>query len=49
MSTSGKRNKDERKKKKDSSWLMNYIEKVMQQSMKECLDKAIDDLLKDWK
>ncbi|MGI6030804.1 MAG: hypothetical protein ACOX7F_04790 [Eubacteriales bacterium] len=39
----------EKKKKKSESILENYIYSVMRQSMKKCLDAAIDDLLKDWK
>lgn len=39
----------EKKKKKSESILENYIYSVMRQSMKKCLDAAIDDILKDWK
>lgn len=41
-----KKNKD---KKKSRSILEDEIFKIMKLSMKEALDKAIDDLLKDWK
>ena len=43
------KDKDKKKKKKDQSVLEHYIMAVMEQSMKKCLDQAIDDLLKDWK
>ena len=35
----------EKKKRKNESILENYIYSVMRQSMKKCLDAAIDDLL----
>lgn len=44
-----KNEKDKKKKKRDQSWLEHYVMAVMEQSMKKCLDNAIDDLLKDWK
>lgn len=40
--------RDEEKKKK-KSFLEQEIESLVYNSMKACLDRAIDDLLKDWK
>ena len=45
-----KTTKDEKdKKKKRESELQKFIFSVMEKSMKQALDVAIDDLLKDWK
>ena len=42
--------KDEKdKKKKRESELQRFIFSVVEKSMKQALDVAIDDLLKDWK
>lgn len=41
--------KDQAKKKKQESWLEQQILAIMEKSMKQALDMAIDDLLKDWK
>ena len=38
-----------KKKKKRESELLKYFEKVMEQSLKKTLDKALDDIFKDWK
>ena len=40
---------DKKKKKKEQSWFENYIYAVMEKSMKDCLNKALDDIFKDWK
>ena len=40
--------KDKDKKKKDKSILEDEIFRIMRQSMKEALDLAVDDLLKDF-
>ena len=36
------------KKKKKDDWLANEIMTIMEKSMKAALDKAIDDMFKDW-
>ena len=41
--------KNQEKKKKQESWLEQQIIAIMEKSMKQALDMAIDDLLKDWK
>ena len=41
--------KDKKKKKKRQSFLEKEIMSIMSKSMKAALDKALDDLLKDWK
>lgn len=41
--------KDQEKKKKQESWLEQQIIAIMEKCMKQALDMAIDDLLKDWK
>ena len=41
--------KDQERKKKQESWLEQQIIAIMEKSMKQALDMAIDDLLKDWK
>ena len=43
-----KKDREERKKKQDA-WLEKQILAIMEKSMKQALDMAIDDLLKDWK
>ena len=47
--SSKRRDEDERKKKKKDNWLANEIMTIMEKSMKAALDKAMDDLFKDWK
>lgn len=37
------------KNRKNKSILEDEVFKIIQLSMKEALDKAIDDLLKEWK
>ena len=39
----------EKKKKKRESILEAEIMKIMDKSMKTALDKALDDIFKDWK
>ena len=39
----------EKKKKKRESILEAEIIKIMEKSMKTALDKALDDIFKDWK
>ncbi len=39
----------EKKKKKRQSILEAEIMKIMEKSMKTALDKALDDIFKDWK
>lgn len=41
--------KDQEKKKRQENWLEQQIFAIMEKSMKQALDMAIDDLLKDWK
>ena len=41
--------KDQEREKKQESWLEQQILAIMEKSMKQALDMAIDDLLKDWK
>ena len=44
------RDKDkEKKKKKKQSILEAEIMRIMEKGMKTALDKALDDILKDWK
>ena len=40
---------DQERKKKQETWLEQQILAIMEKSMKQALDMAIDDLLKDWK
>ena len=42
------REKEKRKKKKQSI-LEAEVMRIMEKSMKTALDKALDDILKDWK
>jgi hypothetical protein len=42
------REKEKRKKKKQSI-LEAEVMRIMEKSLKTALDKAIDDILKDWK
>ena len=45
-----KTNKDDKeKKKKRESELESFIFSVMEKSMKQALDFALDDILKGWK
>ncbi len=39
----------EKKKKKRQSILESEIMRIMEKSMKTALDKALDDIFKDWK
>ena len=39
----------EKKKKKRESILEAEIMKIMEKNMKTALDKALDDIFKDWK
>ena len=39
----------EKKKKKRESILEAEIMKIMEKSMKTAVDKALDDIFKDWK
>ena len=39
----------EKKKKKKESQLEREIFMLMEKSMKDCLNKALDDIFKDWK
>ena len=41
--------KDREKKKKKQSILEAEVMRIMEKSMKTALDKALDDILKDWK
>ena len=41
--------KDKKKKKKKQSILEAEIMRIMEKGMKTALDKALDDILKDWK
>ncbi len=41
--------KDKEKKKKKKSILEAEIMSIMEKSMKAALDKALDDIFKDWK
>ena len=41
--------KDKEKKKKKKSILEGEIMSIMEKSMKAALDKALDDIFKDWK
>ena len=44
-----KREEDKKKKKKEESLMEKMIFDIMQKSMKTALDKAMDELFKDWK
>lgn len=46
---SQKREEDKKKKKKQESLMEKMIFDIMQKSMKTALDKAMDELFKDWK
>lgn len=46
---SQKREEDKKKKKKQESLMEKMIYDIMQKSMKTALDKAMDELFKDWK
>ena len=41
--------RDRDKKKKKKSTLENEVFSIMEKSLKVALDKALDDILKDWK
>jgi len=47
--SSRRKEEDHKKKKKKDNWLADEIMTIMNKSMKAALDKAIDDLFKDWK
>lgn len=38
-----------KKKKKQQSILQAQINKIVEQSLKVAIDKALDDIFKDWK
>lgn len=38
-----------KKKKKQQSILMTEISKIVEKSLKATVDKALDDIFKDWK
>ena len=46
---SQKREEDKKKKKKQESLMEKMIFDIMQKSMKTALNKAMDELFKDWK
>ena len=48
MSSKRREDEDRKKKKKKDDWLANEIMQIMEKSMKAALDKAIDDMFKDW-
>ena len=48
MSSKRKEEEERKKKKKKDNWLANEIMTIMEKSMKAALDKAIDDMFKDW-
>ena len=48
MSSKRREEEDRKKKKKKDNWLANEIMTIMEKSMKAALDKAIDDMFKDW-
>ena len=48
MSSKRREDEDRKKKKKKDDWLANEIMTIMEKSMKAALDKAIDDMFKDW-
>ena len=41
--------KRKKRKKQQEDWLESFIISVMQKSMKQALDAAMDELFKDWK
>lgn len=41
--------KRKKRKKQQEDWLEAFIISVMQKSMKQALDAAMDELFKDWK
>jgi len=41
--------RDKDKKKKKKSTLESEVFSIMEKSLKAALDKALDDILKDWK
>ena len=47
MMTQSQKDKDKKKKKKQSI-LEAEVMRIMEKSMKAALDKAIDDMFKDW-
>ena len=49
MSTDSKHDAERKKKeKKQKDWLEAYIFSVLQKSMEAALNKAVNDLFKDW-
>ena len=48
MRNTSQQEKDKKKKKRESE-LESFIFSVMEKSMKNALDAALNDLLKDWK
>ena len=49
MKATGTSAQDRDKKKKKKSTLEAEVFSIMEMSLKSALDKALDDLLKDWK
>ena len=49
MRATGTSAQDRDKKKKKKSTLEAEVFSIMEKSLKTALDKALDDLLKDWK
>lgn len=45
----GKQPEKDKKKKKKKSTFENELFSIMEKSLKVALDKALDDILKDWK
>ena len=45
----GKERQNDKKKKKKKSTLEAEIYSIMQKSLKAALDKALDDIFKEWK
>lgn len=48
MKNTSQTDKEEKKKKRKSEFEL-FILQLMEKSMKQALDLALDDLLKDWK
>ena len=45
----GKQQEKDKKKKKKKSTFEDELFKIMEKSLKITIDKALDDILKDWK
>ena len=48
MKKTSQEDKDKKKKKRESE-LESFIFSLMEKSMKQAFDTALDDILKDWK